>query len=125
MNAALDIDGTITAHPRFFSVVSRSIRASGGKVIVVTSRADAPGVRETTRRELRSYGVEFDDLVIIPDGTDRIPCPHLDLGRYDQYLWQKVAVCLDRGVTIAFEDDPKVIILFKRFAPGIRMYQVA
>ena len=124
MNVALDIDGTITRDPAFFALLSRAVRASGGKVIVVTSRADAPGVRETTRRELEDYGIEYDELVVIPEGQNRIPCPHAGLDWYERYLWQKLQVCLDRDVDVAFEDDPKVIDLFRRFAPGIAVFHV-
>jgi hypothetical protein len=121
MNVALDTDGTITAMPSLFAVLSCAVRAFRGKVIIVTSQANTPEVRDVTRRELRGYGVEFDDLFVIPDGTDRIPCPHSDLCTYEQYLWQKVAVCLDRGVDVVFEDDEN----FRRFAPGIRTFRVA
>ena len=119
MNVGIDIDGTITRAPELFAILSRAVRAAGGRVYIVTSRADAPGVREATRRELKGYGVEWDELVIIPDGKDRIPCPHEELDWYRKYLWQKVCICLERNVSVVFEDDAKVIDLFKRFAPGI------
>ena len=124
MNIALDIDGTITRLPELFAVLSRAVRAAGGKVIVVTSRSDTPAVREQTRRELKGYGLEHDELVIIPDGTGRIPCPHRNLDWYQQYLWQKVAVCLDRGVTSVFEDDEKVVALFRVYAKDITVFHV-
>ena len=124
VNIALDIDGTISAMPAFFALLSRATRAAGGKAIVVTSRSDTPEVARRTRRELEGYGVEFDELVVIPDGKDRIPCPHAGLDWYRQYLWQKVHACLDRGVDVVFEDDEKVVDLFRRFAPGIRTFHV-
>ena len=124
VNIALDIDGTITAMPEFFATLSRAVRMAGGKVYVVTSRSNAPDVRDVTRRELKGYGVEYDELVIIHDGKDRIPCPHGELDWYSAYLWQKVAVCIDRGVDVVFEDDQKVVDLFGRFAPGIRVFHV-
>lgn len=124
VNIALDIDGTITAMPALFAVLSRAVRQSGGKVFVVTSRSDAPEVWAATQRELKGYGIEYDDLLIIPDGTDSIPCPHRDLGRYEQYLWQKVAACLDCGVDAVFEDDAKVVALLKAYAPGVRVFHV-
>jgi hypothetical protein len=125
MNVALDIDGTITAKPEFFAVLSKAIRANGGKVIIVTSRSNTTEVKAQTRRELRGYGIAFDELVVIADAAgDRLPCPHGDLDWYQQYLWQKVAVCVERGVTIIFEDDEKVIALFKRFAPDVQVFQL-
>ena len=124
MNISLDVDGTISRLPKLFAVLSHAVRASGGKIIVVTSRSNTPEVWDTTRRELRSYGVEYDELFVIPDGTDRIPCPHASLDWYQQYLWQKVHVCLVREVDAVFEDDPKVINLFKAYAPDIQVFRL-
>jgi len=126
MNIALDIDGTITKHPEFFAIVSRSIRASGGKVYVVTSRSNSDGVRVQTQKELKSYGIPFDELFIIPDAKpDQRPCPHDELDWYQKYLYQKVTVCLEHEVAIVFEDDQKVIDLFKMYAPGIQVMKVS
>ena len=126
MNIALDIDSTITRTPGFFSMLSRSVRQAGGKVYIVTSRSNADGVEDQTRKELAAYGIEFDDLVIIADsgGKEQITCPDEDLDWYKKYLWQKVRVCLDYNVRIVFEDDPKVISLFKEHAPDIQVFQV-
>jgi hypothetical protein len=77
MNIALDIDGTITRRPAFFTILSRAIRLDGGKVFVVTSRSNSPDVERQTRRELRSWGVQFDRLVVIPDGDRGRICPLL------------------------------------------------
>ena len=125
MNIALDIDGTITKQPEFFAILSRGVWAAGGKVYVVTSRANSAGVRAETQKELKSYGITFDEFFIIPDaGREQIPCPHGDLDWYQKYLWQKVAVCLEHDVTIVFEDDDKVIDLFKAYAPDIQVFKV-
>ena len=104
MNIALDIDGTITRNPGFFSVLSQAVRQAGGKVYIVTSRSNADGVEVQTRKELAAYGIEFDDLVIIADsgGQEQIMCPHENLDWYQKYLWQKVWVCLDYNVRIVF-----------------------
>ena len=126
MNIALDIDSTITRTPGFFSMLSRSVRQAGGKVYIVTSRSNADGVEVQTRKELASYAIEFDNLVIIADsgGQKQITCPHENLDWYQKYLWQKVKVCLDYNVRIVFEDDPKVISLFEEHAPDIQVFQV-
>lgn len=126
MNLALDIDGTITRNPEFFSILSKAVRRSGGKVCIVTSRGTGSEARAATREEIASYGIEYDDLIVIPDsGTgEQIPCPHQELDWYQKYLWQKVSVCVDRGVEVVFEDDEKVIELFEKYAPGVQVYQV-
>lgn len=125
MNIALDIDGTITRRPKFFAVLSRAVRAAGGKVFIVTSRSDTAEVRALTRRELGAHGVAYDELVIIADSEQgRAACPHGGLDWYQKYLWQKVAACLDRDVAIVFEDDEKVAELFRRHAPQIDVFLV-
>jgi hypothetical protein len=126
MNIALDIDGTITKNPGFFSLLSQSVRRAGGRVYIVTSRGNADGVEEQTRQELASYGLEFDALFIIADsgGQEQIACPHENLDWYQKYLWQKVRVCLDHNVHIVFDDDPKVVSLFEKYAPDIQVFQV-
>ncbi len=126
MNIALDIDDTITKIPPFFCLLARSIRRAGGKVYVLTTRSDEEFVRKHTREELASYGLEYDGLFIIPNSGSRgqLPCPHTDLDWYQKYLWQKVKLCLDRDVHIVFDDDAKVVGLFKRFAPGIQVFHV-
>ena len=124
MNIALDIDGTITRLPEFFYILSHAIRTAGGKVYVVTSRSNSSGVRNETLRELKSYRIAFDELFIIPDaGREQIPCPHDELDWYQKYLWQKVSVCLEHNVTAIFEDDEKVVSLFKTYAPDILVFR--
>ena len=53
-----------------------------------------------------------------------LECPHKHLDWYQQYLWQKIKICLDRNVEIIFENDPKVVALFKEYAPEINVFQV-
>lgn len=125
MNIALDIDGTITKCPKFFAFLSRSVRGTGGKVYIITSRSSVAGVKELSQQELTSLGVEFDDLFIISnDKQNQILCPHGNLDWYQKYLWQKVSVCIDHKVCIVFEDDPKVVALFEEFAPDIQVFHV-
>lgn len=124
MRVALDIDGTITEKPEFFSLLSRAVRREGGMVIVVTSRLGTPEAEKETRKELLAWKIEFDELIFLPPAGDprRLTCPHEGLDWYEKYLWQKVKVCLDRSVDLVFEDDPKVISIFEKYAPAIRVF---
>lgn len=125
LSIAIDIDGTITAQPALFSILSKAVRGSGGKVLIVTSRSNTKEVREHTLKELKSCAVEFDSLIIIPDAADEgLQCPPDELDWHQQYLWQKVAVCLDNNVNAVFEDDEKVISIFRKYAPQIQIYHV-
>lgn len=116
----LDMDGTITAHPAFFARLARSVRGRGQAVHVVTSRS--PLGEAETREELAGLGMVFDFLHLLPDFGKPIPrCPHPALSWYEQYLWQKVEYSLAHGIRSFFDDDPKVLALFDRHAPQIRL----
>ena len=120
----LDVDDTITAAPEFFALLTKAVRQAGGRVCIVTRRGNLPEVVEATRVELEDYGIEFDEINCIPDKKDEyISCPHEDLDWYEKYLWQKVAICEARNVDVLFDDDPKVVRLFERYAPGIQVFQ--
>jgi hypothetical protein len=116
----LDIDDTITRDPVFFKQLTDSVTNNGGKVYIVSSRVANPEVRVKTRAELRDYGIHFEELHLLPSvETARKTCPHKALDWYSMYLWQKVDYCLQRKVTHYFDDDQKVIPLFRKYAPEI------
>ena len=123
MNIAFDIDDTITAMPELFAALSTSHGA--GKVIIVSSRTNNAEVLRATREELHGYGVRYDRLYLIDDAAvARERCHHAELDWYQKYLWQKVEVCLLEKIDVVFEDDLKVIDLFKRYAPAILVLQI-
>ena len=123
MNLAFDIDDTITANPSLFAMLSEG--AGAHKVIIVSSRANTGQCRQETMEELAGYGVRHRELYLLDDQAEaRDRCPHDGLDWYQKYLWQKVEICLRENVDIVFEDDEKVIELFKRFAPRILVLQV-
>ncbi len=121
---ALDIDGVITAAPRFFCALSKAAREARLRVSIVTSRSPAPEALEATRAELRGLRITFDALyAIAPMGTDA-SCPHRELDWYQQWLWLKVAYCEREGVQLLVDDDAKVIDLAARFSRKLRTVQV-
>ena len=116
----LDIDGIITANPVFFAQLARIVRGRGQAVHVVTSRSPL-GAAET-RQELAGLGLAYDCLYLLPDFGKPIPrCPCPALTWYEQYLWQKVGYCLAHRIRSFYDDDPKVLALFARHAPAIRL----
>lgn len=123
MNLAFDIDDTITAKPEIFAALSA---ASGAKkVLIVSSRGNSEESRRLTLAELETYGIRHHGLHLLDDGPEaRNRCPHSDLDWYQKYLWQKVEICLREKIDVVFEDDVKVIDLFRRFAPKILVLQV-
>lgn len=123
MNLAFDIDDTITAEPELFTALSGA--AGVKKVLIVSSRGNSEESRRLTLAELESYGIRYHGLHLLEDGPEaRNRCPHPDLDWYQRYLWQKVEICLREKIDVVFEDDEKVIDLFRRFAPKIRVMQV-
>jgi hypothetical protein len=123
VNLAFDIDDTITAKPALFAALSCA--AGVKKVLIVSSRGNSEESRRLTLEELKSIGIRHHGLHLLDDGPEaRNRCPHPDLDWYQRYLWQKVEICLREKIDIIFEDDPKVIDLFRRFAPKILVMQV-
>lgn len=59
MNVCFDIDGTITAEPRFFSLLSHAVRKAGGNVYIVTSRLRTIETLKATRQELKELGIVY------------------------------------------------------------------
>lgn len=115
----MDIDGTITDSPEFFSQLARTVRARGQAVHVVSSRS--PLGEGDTRKELSDLNIPYDFLYLLPDfGKKIVRCPHAELSWYDQYLWQKLEYCMEHGIRSYYDDDPKVLSLFGRYAPYIR-----
>ena len=123
MNLAFDVDDTITAKPELFAALSA---APGVKrVLIVSSRGNSEESRRLTLAELETYGIRHHGLHLLEDGPEaRNRCPHPDLDWHQRYLWQKIAICLREKIDVVFEDDEKVIELFRRFAPKIRVIQV-
>ena len=89
----LDMDGVITKSPEFFAFLSKQWCQKGGRVHIVSSRSNRPDVIEATKEELRSYGISYDYVYLLPSieaAQDR--CPENSLDWYQKYLWQKVGV---------------------------------
>jgi len=123
---ALDIDGTITAHPEFFSKLAKETLTAGGEVHIVTSRCDAESwVRSETERQLRDLGMVWDALHFIPDiPVAKENCPHQELDWYNKHMWQKVDYCQKHGIEVFYDDDAKVAALFAKYAPEIEFHLV-
>ncbi len=114
----LDIDGTITADPGFFSNISGLWIAAGREVHIVSSRS--PEARRETLAELKDYGISFTALYLLPPiSAAQKLCPHQHLDWYQRHCWLKVDYALAHGTTHFVDDDPKVLALFNQFAPEV------
>ena len=118
LRLGLDVDGTITADPELFAEISTHCRKHGGQVHIVTSRSEVG--RKETVKELRGYGIQFDDIHFIGEMSQaNESCPHKELDWFQRYLWQKVDYAKQNGLMHFVDDDPKVLSLFASYAPGI------
>jgi hypothetical protein len=114
----LDIDDTITADPVAFAKLASAVLEAGGRVVIITSRSEQ--ARTETRRELDRHGIRFNALHFPPSmDTGVKDCPHNVLSWFDRYLWHKVKIAQECGVTHFVDDDQRVIDLFRRYAPEI------
>jgi uncharacterized HAD superfamily protein len=89
MKVALDIDGTISEHPEFFSLLSSALRAARHYVLVLTYR-DQNHI-EATKAQLARWRIEFDELVIA------------------QSLEDKARLCAIHEVDLFFDDQDECI----------------
>jgi hypothetical protein len=121
-NLGLDIDGVITISPSFFAELSAQVKAKGGQVYIVSSRSDLPEVRAETMKELALLGITYDHLYLLPPiQTAQVVCTHDELDWYQKYIWQKVNYCIASGITCFYDDEEKVVSLFRRWAPQIHI----
>lgn len=121
---SLDIDDTITAYPEYFSKLSHQAYAQGGTVVIISSRMDTLEIRVETELDLAGYGIRYDALYLFKSMDDMPECPLDELDWQDQYLWQKVAYAEATGVAVHYDDDDKVLALFRKYAPEVEVVDV-
>lgn len=120
MRVAVDIDGTITAHPERLAATMRALREAGHEVIVLSGslyRATALYdsidwlpcmVREVQLHEIGlRAGRDYDRIVVstapTTDGVAR------GKGRY----------VVEHGIDMVFEDTPMYLDAIRAAAPGV------
>ncbi|MCB2206245.1 HAD family hydrolase [bacterium] len=122
MIVGLDIDGTITAAPEFFRMLSEAVYREGGKVIIVSARSNTALTRTETQAEMRLLGIRYSKLILLPEGAAMLGDPPPELSYLERYLWQKVHICEAEGVQVFFDDDDTVLDLFSRYAEQIQVF---
>jgi len=118
----IDIDGVITASPELFSALSKKWKHEGRCVHIVSSRSELPEARNATMEELHTLGIVYDHLYLLPSiEVAQKNCPHQRLDWFQKYLWQKVNYSIKHGIGRFYDDDQKVVKLFRAFAPDIEI----
>lgn len=107
MTFAFDIDGTITRAPDVFAAMAAALRQAGHGVVIVTFRED----REGALRDLASWGVAFDTLII----SDSREMMALGAERW------KGVVCRRLGAAVLIDDDEDVIAALPEEVVGLRV----
>ena len=98
MKIAIDIDGTISAHPQFFSALTNGLKGKA-QIFILTNRDPSEQSRKETEKELTEWGIWYEHLVI----SNR-----------------KSQVILENGIDIVFENEdeqfqdlPKSVLVLK------------
>lgn len=89
MRIGLDMDGTITANPPFFALLSHCIAKGGGKIFVITYRGKA--LRELTKQQLDGWRILYHGLYLAPGNIEAAP-------------W-KAEIAKGLGLDVMFDDD--------------------
>ena len=116
---SFDIDDTITSHPILFSQLGEKLYLNNSKVVIISSRLNTPKIRKETEEELKGYGIRYDDLYLFESMDDMAECPYEELDWEQQYLYQKIHYAKQAHVSMHYDDDDRVLELFKKYAPEI------
>ena len=119
----LDIDGTITQDPAFFSALTRDCRWHGISIHVVSSRSREG--RAETIIELRDYQIIYDELHLLPAISDaQTLCPYRELDWFSRHGWLKSDYAQRNGLSHFVDDDERILALFRKFTPKIEVISV-
>lgn len=114
----IDIDGTITLDPAFFSSFASRCLEKGIRVHIVSARP--PDSRVETEAELWELEVDYNELYLLPPMEEAIKlCPHDEIEWFHRHFWLKVDYALRQRLTHFVDDNEHVIELFRIYAPEI------
>ncbi|WP_146663540.1 hypothetical protein [Anaerohalosphaera lusitana] len=95
MKIGVDLDGTVSEYPEFFSFMTRALVSACARVHVITDRPI--GTEWQVAKELEGYGVVWDEIVITGDKAGFIAREGVevlfdDVDQYFEAVPQSVAV---------------------------------
>ena len=118
----IDIDGTITLDPNFYSEFSHACRRNGVSVHIVSARPRE--FLSGTEEELQELGIVYDDLHLLPSMEESITlCPHSEIDVFHRHFWMKVQYATSRGLSHFIDDNERVLDLFREYAPEVHVYE--
>jgi len=118
----LDEFWTIRVNPAYFAGLAAKVKENGGRVVVIVQRQ--PAEHAGVLPELEGYGLRYDAIGFLPNWLEALDaCPYPDamcpIGRY---LWHKVRIAEENGVTHYVDDDAEVRNLFRVLLPNVALY---
>ncbi len=120
----IDIDGTITLDPDFYSAFTRDCKRSGIIVHIVSARP--PDSRTDTEAELCELEIAYDELHLLPPMEEALMlCPHSEIEWFHRHFWMKVDYAVRQGVSHFIDDNEHVLQLFQTYAPEIIVFQAS
>ena len=84
---AFDVDGVITEMPEFYSVLIKSLKAQGHRIIILTNYLESFRVERV--RDLASYGIEYDELIFTAEKKEYCIKNDIDYALDDNPLYYK------------------------------------
>ena len=119
----LDMELVITVDRAFFSGLTSEIKGKEGRVVVISAQTP-PMPLSALWEELNKSQILCDFAYCLPVIEEAAPaCPHREeLGWYKSYLWHKVRVSLEQGVTHYVSSDQAVHDVFRQHAPNIKRH---
>ncbi len=95
---AVDLDGTISEYPEFFSFFTMVMAEAGCKIYVITDRI--PGTQNQVAEELKSYNITYHVLKVTSD---------------------KASFILDEGISVLFDDMDRY---FRTLRPEVAVFKI-
>ena len=116
----IDIDGTITLDPAFYSAFTRNCKRSNIVVHIVSARP--PESRVETEAELQELDIVFDELHLLPSMEEAITlCPHSEIEWFDRHAWMKIDYAVRKELSHFVDDNERVLRLFRSYAPQVTL----
>lgn len=118
----IDIDGTITLDPTFYSAFTCDCKRRNILVHIVSARP--PESRAETEAELRELDIVFDELHLLPPMEEAITlCPYSEIEWFDRHAWMKIDYAVRKGLSHFVDDNERVLRLFRAYAPQITLVE--
>jgi hypothetical protein len=118
----LDEFWVIRVNPAFFAALAAKVKENGGRVVVIVQRQ--PAEHAGVLPELEGYGLRYDAIGFLPNWLEALDaCPYPDAMRdIARYLWHKVRIAEEHGVTHYVDDCVEVRNLFRALLPNVALY---